>query len=219
MVTSQQGSNGTEPQEKPHTLEEYAVDHFRWDIPHVCLNYFFFSPRINCIQDNNNNLHQFCVLPPPFYSTFFRPLIFSLINFWNPHHRLFLFSNVLFENNRENQIRRYYYYSTHSIIQPAAEEDCAQGIDGGSSRESRRAVASFTWSPQTAAASQIIVQGGIESRSHFRIPGLFEVHGWHSLPSGPLGQWTDRPDFRGTLETRKHRNIRHLSIQTFRGAE
>ncbi|XP_046447605.1 myosin-VIIa-like isoform X1 [Daphnia pulex] len=29
MVTSQQGSNGTEPQEKPHTLEEYAVDHFR----------------------------------------------------------------------------------------------------------------------------------------------------------------------------------------------
>ncbi|KAK4018475.1 hypothetical protein OUZ56_000526 [Daphnia magna] len=29
MVTSQQSSNGTEPQEKPHTLEEYAVDHFR----------------------------------------------------------------------------------------------------------------------------------------------------------------------------------------------
>ena len=27
LVTTQ--SNGTEPQEKPHTLEEYAVDHFR----------------------------------------------------------------------------------------------------------------------------------------------------------------------------------------------
>lgn len=29
MVTASSQSNGTEPQEKPHTLEEYAVDHFR----------------------------------------------------------------------------------------------------------------------------------------------------------------------------------------------
>ena len=72
--------------------------------------------------------------------------------------------------------------------QGAAEEDGAEGTDGGATGQPGRTVAALAGSAETAAAAQAHQQGGAQSRGHLRLPGQSQVHGRHTLPPRPLRQ-------------------------------